>query len=325
VIAAVVLGILGLVVVAVAWLARGPFVLFAGRVAPAFTASPERLRRDVEMLSVTFHPRDYTHLANLDRAASWIAAELVAAGLQPTVEEYRVREGRYRNVLATSPGTERDEHGVVVVGAHYDAVRGTPGADDNASGVAVLLELARQIRGMPHRKDWVLAAYSTEEPPFFGTGDMGSMRHAAQLRSRGVRVDVMIALDLVGRFSDEPGAQAYPYPGLSLLYPRDAGFIALTGDMGSGPALALVKRGMLRTRALPVVSFRAPRSIGWVDLSDHSSFWAHGYAAVLVTDTGPLRNRDYHGAGDTADRLDYGRMAAVVAALAGAVRAADAR
>jgi Zn-dependent M28 family amino/carboxypeptidase len=270
----------------------------------------------VERLCTEFTPRSYRHIENLDRAAAWIEEEFRAAGLEVLTQDYEVREDRYRNVIAVRRGVE-ERDSVMVIGAHYDAYGDFPGADDNASGLAVLLELARTLPADPPRRTQYLVAFSTEEPPFFGSDDMGSYRFAKSLREEGRRVVIMVALDLVGRFSDEPGSQKMPFPGLGLLYPDRGNFVAVVGDLRSGSAIKRVRSGMLATGALPVRSFRAPAAMPGVHWSDHSSFRRFDMPSVLVTDTAYLRNPDYHTRDDTPDTLDYERMAKVVTALHG--------
>lgn len=301
--------------------ARGPFVPRARKV-PTQPASVDRMREVVRVLAVDCAPRSVRDTAKLDRAATFVERSFRDGGDAPERMEYELREGRFRNVLVTRAGSE-PALPVVVIGAHYDACGSTPGADDNASGVAALLELARLTRGLPHRRTWIFAAFSTEEPQFFGTRDMGSARLAEKLQQDGVRVHLMVALDMVGTFCDEPGCQTYPFPGLSAIYPSRGNYVAVVGDMGGGGAIALTKRGLLAAGVVPVVSFRGPRSAGWIDLSDHSSFWATGSPAVLVTDTALLRNPRYHGALDTPETLDYERMSHVVRALQGVLGVAD--
>ncbi len=280
--------------------------------------SPERLRADVERLCSEFTPRSFRHIANLDRAAQWIAAELRAAGLEVEIQEYRLAGGVYRNVVARRPSGHPTED-VVVVGAHYDAYQDFPGANDNGSGVAVLLELARTLPDVPPRRDQYFVAFSTEEPPLFDSESMGSFVFADGLRRAGRKVLWMAALDLVGYFSDEPHSQRFPLPGLGLLYPHRGDFIAVVGDLGAGPSIDRIKRGMMATAALPVHSFRAPSRLAPVLWSDHVSFRRLGLQGVQITDTAFMRYPHYHTADDTPEKLDYARMARVVEALHGAL------
>jgi hypothetical protein len=279
--------------------------------------SASRMRAAVETLCGDFGPRDYRDPDALMAAAEWIASEFEAAGgLQVSFQDYELPDGTFRNVIAFRPGATPDAP-VVVVGAHYDAYGGFPGADDNASGVATLLELAHTLPEGPPRFGQYLVAFSTEEPPFFGTDDMGSFRFAGKLVSEGVDVSLMIALDMVGYFSDEPGSQDMPLDLMSWLYPDEGNFLAVAANPANGVPIRRVKQGMLAIRALPVHSFRAPGWIGGVDNSDHLSFWKHDIPAVLVTDTSFYRNPNYHTGNDTPETLDYERMVAVVRSLHG--------
>jgi len=289
---------------------------------PAVSAT--RLRESVEKLCFGFGPRSYRHPENLDAAADWIADRFRAAGLAVEFQEYHVEGTRFRNVIARRPGSD-PLAGIDVIGAHYDAYDEFPGADDNASGVAVLLELTRTLPDDPHQRTQIFVAFSTEEPPYFGTEQMGSHVFAQRLVDRGERVELMIALDLVGYYSDEPGSQRFPVPGLGLFYPSKGDFVAVIGDMRAGPWLKRVKRGMRAMDAIPVHSFRASPGIAPVHLSDHLAFRRLGLPGVQVTDTAFMRYPHYHSAEDVPDRLDYERMALVVRALHGVIWEGPAR
>jgi len=278
--------------------------------------SAERLQATVQRLCSDFHPRDYRSPDKLEQAAGWIAEEFRAAGLEVELQPYELREGRFLNVIGLQRGSH-PELPVVIVGAHYDAYGGFPGANDNASGVAVLLELVRSLPAGQSQADRYFVAFSTEEPPFFSTEDMGSFRFARLLQERETKIDLMIALDVVGYYSDEENSQGFPIRGLGLLYPDTADFVAVVGDLGSGPWIAKIKRAMLSTGALPVYSFRAPTFIPGVDWSDHISFRRLGMPGVMVTDTAFARYEHYHTRNDTPEKLDYLRMAQLVHALHG--------
>ncbi|MDD5629679.1 MAG: M28 family peptidase [Elusimicrobia bacterium] len=307
-----------------AWLLMTQPSLPGGRPATSAPgADAARLEADVRVLSTRLLPRDFEHPAGLDRAAAYIKGRLAEAGGKVSEQVYtftewdrrnrKVERGPYRNVIASfGPDTEE----LLVVGAHYDAYGSLPGADDNASGVAGLLELARLLGGRPPALRTELVAFTLEEPPQFGGADMGSARYAAALKSRGARLRAMLALEMIGRFSDQPGSQRYPLPLLRLFYPGRGDFAAV---VGRGELNRAVKRAMRSASGLPVVSLAAPASLPGVDYSDHSSFWAQGYPAVMITDTAFYRNPDYHTSQDTADRLDYRRMAQVVDGVSTAV------
>ncbi len=279
-------------------------------------ASPERLEEHVRTLSEKMIPRDGDHIQNLDRAADYIRGHLEESGGRLTEQSYTIKEwnqrnqqvakGPYRNVIA-SFGPEAGER--LIIGAHYDADGPYPGADDNASGVAALLELARLLKERPPSLRTDLVAYTLEEPPYFGQEEMGSAVHAASLAKEGVRVRLMVSLEMLGYFSDEPGSQKYPVPIMKALYPSRGNYLALIGRVGSlGRCWALKKR-MREASPLPVRILTAPSFLPGVDFSDHRNFWRHGYPAVMLTDTSSYRNPHYHTPQDTADKLDYERMA----------------
>jgi len=295
-------------------LVTGPVVVRPGLLELDLDVSPQRLKSSVETLCRDFAPRDFEHTENLDRAAMWIAGKFRETGLDVETQEYVLAEGRYRNVVAHRQGSDPDA-GVKIIGAHYDAYRDYAGANDNASGVAVLLELARTLSQDTPRGARYFVAFSTEEPPFFGSEDMGSHVFAKSLVDRSVPVDMMVALDLVGYYSDKPGSQRFPVPGLRWLYPDKGNFVAVVGDLGSGASIRQIKREMRSTRAIEVHSFRAPAAVAGVDWSDHFSFRKLGLPGVLVTDTAFMRYSHYHTPLDTPEKLDYERMAQLVVAL----------
>jgi len=294
----------------------GPVVVLQPRLEFDIEPSADRMRAAVTRLCSDFGTRDYRDPETLMAAAEWIGSELEAAGLQVSFQDYELNEGVFRNVVGFRPGVAEDAP-ALVIGAHYDAYGGFPGADDNASGVAVLLELARTLPDNTPRFGQYFVAFSTEEPPFFGTDDMGSFRFAGKLVDEGVDVSLMIALDMVGYFSDESGSQSMPLSILKLLYPDEGNFLAVTGNLKSGISIRRAKQGIKAIREMPVHSFRAPEGFAGIDGSDHLSFWKHGLPAVLVTDTSFYRNPNYHKASDTPDTLDYDTMVKVVLSLHG--------
>jgi Zn-dependent M28 family amino/carboxypeptidase len=281
-----------------------------------FSASAARLRSHVEMLANTFRPRDYRHLDNLEKSATYIRNVFTATGARVEDQVYSATGSTYRNVVA-SFGPESDER--IIVGAHYDAVSDTPGADDNASGVAGLLELAGLLKDAKLNTRVDLVAYSTEEPPFFGSDQMGSMVHARSLRSTGAKVRAMLALEMIGYYSDEPGSQSFPFPAMKKLYPDRGNFIVVAGRISDELLTRRIKRAMTSENGVDVYSVNAPAGVAGVSLSDNSSYWNQGYPAVMITDSAFFRNHHYHQASDTPDTLDYERLAKVVAQVAAAV------
>jgi len=280
------------------------------------TVDPAALRVHVETLATRFAPRNFDHPANLDRAAAFLAGELRSAGAAVSEQTYDVEGRRYRNVVARF-GPDTPE--IVVVGAHYDTAGDQPGADDNASGVAGLLELARLLAAYPPPLRIELVAYTLEEPPSFRTAQMGSAVHARALAERGAKVRLMISVEMIGAFSDSEGSQEYP-PVIGLFYPSAANFIAVVGKWGQGREVRAVASALRAASPLPVETLTAPTFVTGIDYSDHQSYWAHGYDAVMITDTSFFRNARYHTADDNPDTLDYARMAEVVKGLHCAVQ-----
>jgi Zn-dependent M28 family amino/carboxypeptidase len=294
----------------------------------------ERLRAHVKHLSVDLYPRSYDQLDNTERVAQYILDAFAASGGGIATQDVPVQGVTYRNLIARfGPATGP----VIVVGAHYDShgdvrlgsadPRGytpdshTPGADDNASGVAGLLELARLLGEHPPSKRVELVAYALEEPPHFRTAHMGSDWHARALRDGEREVALMLSLEMIGYFTDEPESQQYPAPWMSHLYSDRGDFIALVGRLGDFGATRRVKARMAGATDLPVRSINAPTLVAGIDFSDHLNYWRLGYPAFMVTDTAFLRNANYHRASDTHGTLDYDRMGKVVQAVYAVVQA----
>jgi Zn-dependent M28 family amino/carboxypeptidase len=282
-------------------------------------ADPARLRRHVEALAGgALGPRDFAHPEGLDRAAAYVAVALREHTPDVSMQPFEVSGRTYRNVVARfgPAGPER-----IVVGGHYDTAGALPGADDDASGVAGLVELARLLAAAPPSVPVELVAFTLEERPTFASAEMGSAVHAASLARAGVKVRLMIALEMIGYFTDAPHSQAFPAPGLELVYPTRGNFIAVVGKLGQRGPVRRVRDAMRIATPLGVESINAPRSMAGVDLSDHRSYWDQGWDAVMITDTAFFRNPNYHQAGDTPDTLDYTRMAQVVTGVHAAVQA----
>lgn len=291
--------------------------MWAGPKASALpTVDPERLRRHVTALSVTFAPRDYTHVENLDRAGAYIREQFRQAGGEISEQAFVVDSQHYRNIIARF-GPESAER--TVVGAHYDVCGPYPGADDNASGIAGLIELAYLLGKQKPQTRVELVAYTLEEPPFFRTEQMGSAVHAESLREANAKLRAMLCLEMIGYFSDEPNSQEYPLAGLKALYPNKGNFIALVGTLDEIALLRRVKRAMIAASDLPLRSINAPRSLEGVDFSDHLNYWNRDFPALMITDTAFYRNKRYHHPEDVLDTLDFNRMAKVVQQVDAAV------
>jgi len=279
-----------------------------------------RLRGHVTAIGAREH--NVWALAELEAAAAYIERSLGAAGLVARREEYATGIAPVRNLFAEIPGGARAGE-IVVVGAHYDSVRGAPGANDNGSGVAAVLELAQAFRGWRPERTWRLALFVNEEPPFFKSGQMGSQVHVERARARGERIVAMFSLETIGWYSDAAGSQHYPFP-FSAFYPDRGDFLAFVANLGSR---ALLHRTIGTFRAasqFPSEGLAAPAWIPGVDWSDQWAFWRAGIPAVMITDTAPFRYPHYHTAQDTPDKVDYERLARVVRGLERSFRALDA-
>jgi len=283
---------------------------------PSIQVDPAALEKHVRKLAVEFVPRDVTHPANLDRTAAYISAELQRAGGMMARQVYTAQRQKYQNVIATF-GPITGER--IIVAAHYDAWGAHPAADDNATGVAALIELGKHLRKTPLHRRVDLVALTGEEAPFYGTDDMGSVRHARMLKESNIAVRAMISLESIGYFSDQPQSQKYPTTLLRLLYPSRANFIAVVGRLEDRWLVGRIKAGMKKGSAVPVASMNGPVSIEGVDYSDHRSYWAQGYPAAMITDTAFFRNPNYHQASDTPETIDYARLAQVVSGVYEAV------
>ena len=276
-----------------------------------------RLQQDVKTLTDMVPPRNARNVASLDKSAEYILDEFRKTGGRVEIQRI-IQEGKeYKNVIC-SFGPEAGER--IIVGAHYDVQGDQPGADDNASGVAGILELSRLVRSLKtelkYRIDFV--AYTLEEGQFRKhpfARHYGSYNHAKSLARAGISVRAMISLEMIGYFSDRPNSQKYPLFFLRWFYPDKGNFIAVVGKWGQGSLVKKVKKSLAASSHVPVESLTAMSLLPGVSFSDHQSYWKFGYPAVMITDTAFYRNKNYHKPGDTADTLDYDRMAEVVRGL----------
>jgi Zn-dependent M28 family amino/carboxypeptidase len=267
-----------------------------------------RLRRHIEALAVSIGGRTLKIGDGLEKTLQYLEKELGSYGLNPVRQTFRVGRSECHNLEV------RGSVGSVVVGAHYDTVVGLPGANDNGSGVAAALELARELASEPSAPALRFVFFVNEEPPYFQTGSMGSYVYAKCCRNNGERIRAMLALETIGYYSDEEGSQAYPigvHPG----YPTRGDFLGFVSDFRSALLLRRVLKSFRSATALPAEGAAAPSGIPGMGWSDHWSFWQFGYRALMVTDTAPYRYPHYHTDQDTPDKLDYDRMARALTGL----------
>ena len=257
----------------------------------------------------------------LEAAARTIESELKALGYEIRSQSFDSSAGRVRNLEAAIAGSKT---ATIVIGAHYDSAQGAPGANDNGSGTAALLELARLFRGWKPKHTVRLAFFVNEEPPYFKGPAMGSKVYADELVPRARPIAAMFSLETLGYYSEHPGSQRYPFP-LNLFYPERGDFVAFVANLASRSLLHEAIGAFRSAASFPSDGVAAPAFIPGIDWSDHWSFWNHGVPAVMITDTAPYRYPHYHLASDTPDKLDYERLARVVAGLDRMFRSLDER
>jgi Zn-dependent M28 family amino/carboxypeptidase len=274
------------------------------------------LRDHVTHLAHRIGERHLWRGGSLARAADYIESSMVRYGYTPTRQNYTAYGKTVSNIIAETAGPHTDS---IVIGAHYDTVPGSPGADDNASAVAGLLELARLAASPPGRLKHIFVAFVNEESPAYGSDYMGSVQYVKLLTKERRSIRFMICLEMIGYFrKDRP--QNYPIGLMRRFYPKSGDFIAVVGDFKSGRLVHWLARNIQRFGGLKTAALVAPRHFGGIDRSDHLAFWNHGYRAVMVTDTANFRNPNYHRESDTVDTLDFEMAARVVAGLYGALR-----
>lgn len=279
----------------------------------------QSLKRHVEQLSKSIGERNAARVWELASAADYLATELEDAGLSVDRQGYEVNGGSTLaiNLGVEVRGAERGEE-IIVVGAHYDSAPGTPGADDNASGTAAVLELARALRASKPDRTLRFVLFTNGEAPFLHTQEMGSSVYAKRLVERGEKVVAMLSVDSIGYYSTAPSSQSSSAD-LAKQFPPRGDFLAVVGDTRSERLVAQIVSSLIQYGSMPVQGTSGPAEAQAVSSSDQWAFWQMGFPAVMVTDTARLRSPHHHKQTDTVDKLDFERMARVVAALEGAI------
>ena len=281
--------------------------------------TPERLRRHVEHLATTIGERNVYCPSALHAAEDYIRGTWRDQGYEVVSQEYTVNGVRSANLEITRPGVVRPDE-IILIGAHYDSVRGSPGANDNGSGVAAMLELSRLAAGIESASTLRFVAFVNEEPPFFFFGQMGSMHYARAARRRGDDIRIMISLETIGFYSDVPGSQSYPFL-FRYFFPDRANFIGFVSNFRSRRVLRRLAQAYRAAAQFPmehVATFAAIPGVAW---SDHLSFWRQRYRAVMITDTAFYRYPWYHTSDDTAEKLNYPEFARMTIGLSRALTA----
>ncbi len=279
----------------------------------------ERLKRHV--VAIASKPHNVTHYAELERAAAYIETALTELGYEPQSQVFDADGKPVRNIEVVIPAEKSSgSQSSLVVGAHYDSDGDAPGANDNGSGTATVIELARLLKNVtPKNKSLRLVLFVNEEEPYYRTDEMGSLQFARSLKKRGEHVAGMISLETIGFFSNLPGSQAYPFP-FGFFFPTTANFLSFVAMPGSRTFLHEVIAAFRRNTKIPTIGGTAPdlfEGIGW---SDHWSFWHLGYPAVMVTDTALYRYPHYHTPEDTPEKVNYEMLARVTIGLDKTIR-----
>jgi len=318
------LSIAGLLVLAAALLGAAywyslalPGEPFAGS-APAATAPErelaDRLQRHV--LAIASEPHNVAHYEALQRSAAYIEDQFTAFGFAPQSQVYTASGKEVRNIsIEVAPADADEQTPTIVVGAHYDSFGDAPGANDNGSGSAAALELARLLKDVALTgKRLRVVLFVNEEPPYDRTREMGSYRFAKSLKDSGENVIGMMSLETIGSFSDEPGSQRYPFP-FDLVFSDVGNFAAFVALPGGRAFLHDVVRSFRQHTQIPTIGGTAPDNIPGIGWSDHWSFWMMGYPAIMITDTAPFRYEHYHRVTDTPDKVDYEKLARITLGL----------
>lgn len=267
------------------------------------------IKRCLELVINTSKPRYYKNVEVLDTVADRIKTEFSKYSSRVSFQNFTVNNAEYKNVIA-SFGPENAER--IIIGAHYDVCLQQDGADDNASGVVGILELARLLSNQSLKYRIDLVAYSLEEPPFFATKNMGSYIHAKSLSDAKVPILGMLSIEMIGYYSDKEDSQTYPIGALGWIYGNKGNFITLVQKSFCGKFANHYKELAFQNNTIITKSFRAPSFFGGIDLSDHRNYWIFGYSAIMITNTSFYRNQNYHQNSDEISTLDINRMALTI-------------
>lgn len=309
---------------------------YSGGVEPLSEAQKNlvgNLRGHVKVLSSDIGARSLTKKpGNLERAAIYIEETFSSAGFKPTRQTFGVsgyfNDGLWgathatqstANIIVELPGSSKASE-IVVIGAHYDSVQDCPGANDNGSGVAAMLEIAKALSKEKFARTIRFVAFTNEEPPFFRSDDMGSYRYAQSCKGRNDNIVSMMSIETIGYYSDKPNSQKFPVAALAALYPKTGNFLTFVGKLESRDLLTKYANSFIQAVKFPTQTLAAPADLTGVDFSDQLSFWRVGYPGIMVTDTAPYRYPHYHTNDDTADKINYDCLARVTDGLMKVVR-----
>jgi hypothetical protein len=289
---------------------------------PTLTATElkfqDLLKHDVETLAVKIGRRNFDSYQNLVAAKDFLSAELAQAGYTVREQKYTIEGKTFSNLEVEIPGSSRADE-ILVIGGHYDSAFNTAGANDNATGAAAVLALAREFVGTKPLRTLRFVEFTNEEPPYFQTKNMGSLVYAQAAKQRGDKIVGMFSLETLGYFTDKENTQKYPPP-LSLLYPSQGNFIGFISDIDSRELLRNTIRSFRAQAKFPSEGAALPSSIQGVGWSDQWSFWQQGYQALMITDTAPFRYPYYHTWADTVDKIDFDKLSRVTYGISKVIR-----
>lgn len=272
-------------------------------------AKSERIKQDLDSILNTEKPRNSENLTELNKVADFISHKFKLVSDSVTEQKFMVDNKAYKNIIC-SINTNKTER--IIIGAHYDVCGDQNGADDNASGVAGLLELARLLKDkkMNYRIDFV--AYTLEEPPYFATEKMGSFIHAKSLFDNKIPVKGMISIEMIGYFSEKENSQNYPIPFLSSIYGNKGDFITIVQKFSAGEFAKSISKEILNNPSIRTIVFQGPKSLPGIDFSDHRNYWHFGYSSIMITNTAFYRNNNYHEPTDNVETINFEKASLVI-------------
>lgn len=289
-----------------------PGISYNGIAPAADKILKSNLEKHINVLAKEIGKRNFQNLVNLNKSKEYIISELKNIGLSAVELKFRTNNQDFYNIEAVIPG---ESDNVLVIGAHYDSAYDSPGANDNASGVAALIEIAKFLVKNKPKYTVRIAAFTNEEPPFFFGKGMGSEQYAGILKAQGIKNLKMFSLETMGYYSNLPGSQKYPFP-FNMVYPDQGNFIAFVSNLSSRELLHYSINSFREKGKFPSEGVASPEIVPGIGWSDHSSFWNNGYQAIMVTDTAPFRYPYYHTFQDTPDKIDSDKLSILTDSLA---------
>lgn len=287
-----------------------------------FQSIRSHLHRHVQFLASEIGPRNSLHYVALQKAYRYIEQQMCKYNSVLSIQDYHFEKKNYHNVILELPGKELPDE-IILIGAHYDTVMNSPGADDNASGIACLLELIRLLHGYPNKRTLRFAAFTLEEPPFYNTEQMGSFVYARSCRNKNEQIVCMIALEMLGFYTEKRKSQRHPFPRSNQRYPDKGNFIALISNENSRHLTKALTSYLRETSLIEAHSYIPNSHSSEIELSDHASFWKNDYPALMVTDTAFFRNPNYHEVSDILETINFRYFTRLVFSMSHALKKID--